>query len=49
MLLPLGPGGIDLACIEALALLGVAKQIVGAGNLLELLLGRFVARIEVGM
>jgi len=40
---------VDLAAVEAPALLLVADDVVGGGDRLELLLGRLVARIEVGM
>ncbi len=46
---PLGTGGIDLALVVARALLGVADQIVGGRDILELLLRRLVAGVEIGM
>ena len=49
VLRPLGAGGIDLAGVEAPALVGIAEQVVGARHLLEFLLSRLVAGIEVGM
>src|SRR5262249_9140595 len=42
-------GGIDLAGVEAPALLGVGQDLVGLGDFLELGLGCLVARIEVRM
>jgi hypothetical protein len=42
--------GVDLAPVVLLALLGVADDVVGGGNLLELLLGGVaVGRVQVGM
>ena len=35
--------------VVALALLGVGEDLVGLGRLLELLLGRLVARVAVGV
>jgi hypothetical protein len=46
---PLGTRGVDLAAVEAGALLGVAQQVVGRRHLLELLLCLGIAGIEVGM
>jgi hypothetical protein len=48
VLRPLGTGRIDLAAIELRALLRIAQQIVGDQDVLELLLGLLVARIESG-
>ena len=50
----LGRSGVDLVGVEAnlvvhLALLLVAENVVGFRDFLELLLGLFVARIDVGM
>src|SRR5918993_5872565 len=42
-------GGVDLAGIEAAALLGIRQDVVGLRDLLELGLGRLVAWVEVGM
>jgi hypothetical protein len=49
VLWPLGPAGVDLAAIEALALLFVRQEIVGAGDLLEAGFRRLVAGVEIGM
>src|SRR6185437_12278188 len=48
-LLALGARGVDLAAVEAPAFVGVAKQIVGAGDFLEFLLRGLVAGIEIGV
>ena len=40
---------IDLAAIESRPLVGVAHEIIGGGDLLELLLGLLVAGIEIRM
>src|SRR6185312_13133866 len=40
-------GRVDLAAIEAPTLLGIAQQVVGGGNLLELVFRLALARIEV--
>ena len=45
----LGPRGVDLAGVVAAALFRVRQQVVRRRNLLELLLGALVARIEVRM
>src|SRR5271165_5892262 len=50
----LGRRGINVVRVEAelvvdLALLGIAEDVVGLGDLLELLLGRLVPRIHVGV
>ncbi len=43
-------GGVDLAAVELLALLGIADDLVGRRHLLEALLRRgAIGRIEVGM
>ena len=42
-------GGVDLAGVEAAALLGIRQDVVGLRDFLELGLGRLVAGIEVGM
>ncbi|MEY9265298.1 hypothetical protein ABIF23_004693 [Bradyrhizobium elkanii] len=47
MLRPLGAISIDLAGVEALALLGIRKQIVRSRDFLEFVFGRLVARIEI--
>src|SRR6516164_8301749 len=47
MLRALGARRVDLAGVETLALLGIAQQIVSAGNFLELVFGRLVAGIEI--
>ena len=47
MLRPLRPGGVDLAGVEALSLVGVAQQVIGRRYLLESLLGSLVAGVEV--
>ena len=44
---PLLSGGIDLAAVEAGALLGIAQEVIGHGDLLELLLRLLIAGIEV--
>jgi hypothetical protein len=44
-----GPGGVDLTVVEFLALLGIADEIVGAGDLLELLLRLRIAGVEIWM
>lgn len=49
LLRSLGPRRVDLAGIEAFALLGIAEQIVGPRDLLEFLLGRLVTGIEIRM
>src|SRR5262249_34702110 len=49
LLWPLLPRRVDLAPVVPPALLGIAKDVVGGGDLLEHLLGRLVAGIEVGM
>jgi hypothetical protein len=41
--------GVDLARVIALALLLVADNAIGGGDLLELLLGGLVPRIQVGV
>ena len=41
---PLVAGGIDLAAVEAPTLLGIAHQVIGRGDLLELLLGLTISR-----
>ena len=46
---PLVAGGIDLAAVEAPTLLGIAHQVIGRGDLLELLLGLTISGIEVRM
>jgi hypothetical protein len=46
---PFGARGVDLAAIEAPPLLGIAEQVVGHRDLLELLFRLLVARIEIGM
>ena len=45
----LGPRGVDLARVVALSLVRVRQDVVGGRNLLELLLGALVARVEVRM
>ena len=45
----LRPRGVDLAGVEPPPLVRIGKQIVGGGDLLELLLGALVARVEVGV
>ena len=47
LLRPLGTRRADLAIVEPFTLLGIAQQIVGAGDLLEFLLGRLVTGIEI--
>src|SRR5262245_66355926 len=47
--LTLVPRGIDLALVEARALLRVAYEVIGRGDLLEFLLRLLVAWIEVRM
>ena len=42
-------GRVDLAGIEAAALLGIRQDLVGLRDFLELGLGRLVAGVEVGM
>ena len=49
LLRPLLAARVDLAAVVAPALLLIADDVVGGGDLLELLLGRLVARIEVGV
>ena len=49
MLLPLRTRRIDLAVVEACALLGIGEQIVGTSGFLELLFGSLVAWIEIRM
>ena len=49
LLRPLLPACVDLAGVVAPALLGIAENVVGGGDLLELLLGRLVPGIEVGV
>ena len=49
LLRPLGPAGVDLAGVEALALFLVAEQAVGGGDLLELVFLGLVAGIEIGV
>ena len=49
MLRPLRTRCVDLAGVEALAFLGVAEQIVRAGDFLKLLFRRLVPRIKVRM
>src|SRR3954453_11186660 len=44
---PLGTGRIDLAAVETRALLRIAQQVVGGGNLLELLLGLLISGIQI--
>src|SRR5215470_19387891 len=46
---PLGAARVDLAAIEARALVRIGEEIVGRRHLLELLLGLLVAGVEVGM
>src|SRR5262245_25609761 len=41
------PGGIDLAAVEARPFLGIAHEVVGSRDLLELLLRLLIAGIEV--
>ena len=45
----LGAAGVDLAAVEAGALVLVRQDVVGAGNLLEARLGLLVAGIEIGV
>ena len=45
----LGAGGVDLAAIEAAALVLVADDAIGGGNILELALGILVSGIKVRM
>src|SRR6478752_8307139 len=40
---------IDLAAVETAALLRITQEIIGGGDILELLLGALVAGIEIGM
>src|SRR5258705_2187389 len=47
MLRPLRARRVDLASVETFALLGIAQQIVGAGNFLELVFGRLVTGVEI--
>ena len=47
VLRPLRTRRVDLTSVETLALLGIRKQIVGAGDFLEFLFGRLVAGIEI--
>src|SRR5262249_667488 len=42
-------GSVDLAAVEARALLGIAQKAVGGRDFLELLLGFLVAGVEVGV
>ncbi len=49
LLRPLLAARVDLAEVVTPALVGVAENVVGGGNLLELVLGGLVARIEVRM
>ena len=49
LLRPLLAARVDLAAVVAPALLLIADDVIGGGDLLELLLGRLVARIEVGV
>src|SRR6185312_8851582 len=49
LLRPLLAAGVDLAAVVAPALLLVADDVVSGGDLLELLFGRLVARIEIGV
>ena len=42
-------GSVDFATVVALALLGIAQQLVGGRDLLEAFHGRAVTRIEIGM
>src|SRR4029077_17162632 len=49
LLRPLLPARIDLAAVIAPALLRIVQDRIGGGDLLELLLGRLVARIEIGV
>ena len=45
----LAAAGVDLAAIEAGAFGGIGEQVVGGGDLLELLLLGAIARVHVGM
>src|SRR6185312_1297099 len=45
----LGAVGADLAAVVARALLRVGQQLIGRGHLLELLLDRALAGVEIGM
>ena len=49
LLRPLLAAGVDLAEIETAALVRVAQDVIGRGDLLELLLGGLIAGIEVRM
>ena len=49
MLRPLCTRRVDLAVVETLSLLSIAEQVIGARDLFELFLGRFVARIKIRM
>src|SRR4029078_5451677 len=49
LLPPLLATGVDLAAVVTPALLLVADDVVSGRDLLELLLGRLVARIEIGV
>ncbi len=49
LLRPLLATGVDLAAIEAAALLGVGQKVIGRRDALEALLDIRLARIEVGM
>src|SRR5579883_1974223 len=49
VLRPLGAAGVDLAAVEAGALVLVRQQIIGRRDLLEARLGLFVAGVEIGM
>src|SRR5262249_37696763 len=46
---PFGTGGVDLASVEARALLGIADDVVGGGNALEPLRGLGITRVQIGM
>ena len=46
---PLVAGGVDFAAVVAPALLRIAHEVVGGGDLLELLLGLTIPGIEVRM
>src|SRR5207237_3194106 len=41
--------GVIAELIVDFPLLGIAQDVIGLGDLLELLFGRFVARVDVGM
>ena len=49
MVRPLGTARVDLAPVEAGALLGIGKDLVRGRQLLEALLGGLVARVQVRM